>query len=59
MSNIIALPLYIVRDETAKDFQSGDKGDEQYKQLRKDLDGVCEENRSLREQLAAREARLT
>lgn len=34
------------------------KGDEQYKQLRKDLDEMREENRSLREQLAAIEARL-
>lgn len=37
--------------------QSG-KEDEKYKQLRKDLDTLREENRSLREQLAAIEARL-
>ena len=35
-----------------------DKADEQLKQLRKDLDLVREENRKLREQLGALEARI-
>jgi aminopeptidase N len=38
--------------------RSGDKSDEQFKQLRKDLDEVREENRKLREQLGALEARV-
>jgi aminopeptidase N len=42
----------------AHTLRTSDKGDEQYKQLRKDLDEMREENRSLREQLAAIEARL-
>jgi aminopeptidase N len=42
----------------AHTLRSGDKREEQYKQLRKDLDEVRAENRSLREKLAAIEARL-
>jgi aminopeptidase N len=42
----------------AHTLRTSDKGNEQYKQLRKDLDEMREENRSLREQLAAIEARL-
>ena len=38
--------------------RSGDKADEQLKQLRKDLDQVREENRKLKEQLGALEARV-
>jgi len=38
--------------------RSSDKSEEQYKQLRKDLDEVREENRKLREQLGALEARV-
>ncbi len=38
--------------------RSGDKSDEQLKQLRSDLDQVREENRKLKEQLGAIEARL-
>jgi aminopeptidase N len=38
--------------------RSGDKADEQFKQLRSDLDQVREENRKLKEQLGAIEARL-
>ena len=38
--------------------RSGDKTDEQLKQLRKDLDQVREENRKLKEQLGALEARV-
>ena len=38
--------------------RSGDTSDEQFKQLRKDLDEVHEENRKLKEQLGAIEARL-
>ena len=38
--------------------RSGDKTDEQLKQLRKDLDAVREENRKLKEQLGALEARV-
>jgi aminopeptidase N len=38
--------------------RSGGKDDEQLKSLRKDLDEVREENRKLREQLSALEARL-
>ncbi|MBV9616359.1 MAG: hypothetical protein JO031_12950 [Ktedonobacteraceae bacterium] len=37
---------------------TGEKSDEQIKQLRNDLDEVREENRKLREQLGALEARL-
>ena len=42
----------------AQALRSGDKSDEQLKQLRKDLDQVREENRKLKEQLGAIEARL-
>ena len=38
--------------------RTGDKADEQLKQLRKDLDQVREENRKLKEQLGALEARV-
>ena len=38
--------------------RTSDKSEEQYKQVRKDLDDMREQNRSLREQLAAIEARL-
>ncbi len=42
----------------AQALRSGDKADEQIKQLRKDLDQVREENRKLKEQLGALEARI-
>jgi len=42
----------------AHTLRTSDKSDEQYKNLRKDLDEMREENRSLREKLAAIEARL-
>jgi len=42
----------------AQALRSGDKSDEQLKQLRKDLDQVREENRKLKEQLGAIEARI-
>jgi aminopeptidase N len=38
--------------------RTGDKTDEQLKQLRKDLDQVREENRKQKEQLEALEARV-
>ena len=38
--------------------RAGDKTDEQLKQLRKDLDQVREENRKLKEQVEALEARM-
>jgi aminopeptidase N len=38
--------------------RTGDKSDEQLKQLRQDLDEVREENRKLKEQLGALEARV-
>ncbi|GAC1618085.1 MAG: M1 family metallopeptidase [Ktedonobacteraceae bacterium] len=38
--------------------RTGDKSDEQLKQLRKDLDQLREENRKLKEQLGALEARI-
>lgn len=44
--------------ESAHALRSGDKADEQLKQLRKDLDEVREENRKLKEQLGALEARV-
>ena len=44
--------------EAAHTLRSGDKADEQLKQLRKDLDEVREENRKLKEQLGALEARV-
>jgi aminopeptidase N len=44
--------------EAAHSLRSGDKTDEQLKQLRKDLDEVREENRKLKEQLGALEARV-
>ena len=43
---------------TTHTLRTSDKSDEQYKQLRKDLDEMREENRSLREKLVALEARL-
>lgn len=42
----------------AHTLRTADKSDEQYKQLRKDLDEMRAENHSLREKLAAIEARL-
>ena len=42
----------------AHKLRTGDKADEQLKQLRKDLDEVREENRKLREQVGALEGRL-
>jgi aminopeptidase N len=47
--------LYLV---VAQTLSTGDKEDEQLKQLRHDLDEVREENRKLREQLGAIEVRL-
>lgn len=38
--------------------RTGDKSDEQFKQLRKDLDQLRDENRQLREQLSVLESRL-
>ena len=42
----------------AQALRSGDKTDEQIKQLRNDLDQVREENRKLKEQLGTLEARI-
>jgi len=42
----------------AHELRTGDKGDEQIKQLRKGLDEVREENRKLKEQFGALEARV-
>jgi len=42
----------------AHELRTGDKTDDQLKQLRKDLDQVREENRKLKEQLGALEARV-
>ncbi len=42
----------------AQSLRTGDKTDEQLKQLRKDLDEMREENRKLREQLSSLEARI-
>ncbi len=42
----------------AHELRTSDKADEQFKQLRKDLDQVREENRKLKEQLGALEARM-
>jgi hypothetical protein len=38
--------------------RTGDKADEQLKELRNDLDKVREENRKLKEQLGTLEARI-
>ncbi len=43
---------------SAHALRTGDKSDEQLKQLRKDLDQVREENRKLKDQLGALEARV-
>ncbi|HLZ58933.1 MAG TPA: M1 family aminopeptidase [Ktedonosporobacter sp.] len=43
---------------SAHALRTGSKGDEQVKQLRKDLDDVREENRQLRDRLGSLEARL-
>ena len=43
---------------SAHALRTGDKSDEQLKQLRKDLDQVREENRKLKDQLGALEARI-
>lgn len=43
---------------SAHALRTGDKADEQLKQLRKDLDQVREENRKLKEQVGALEARV-
>jgi aminopeptidase N len=42
----------------AQSLRTGDKADDQLKQLRRDLDQVREENRKLKEQLGALEARM-
>jgi aminopeptidase N len=42
----------------AHELRTGDKSDEQIRQLRKDLDDLREENRRLKEQFAALEARI-